>query len=694
MTKPGGDIIELPIKSNFKEGLSVIEFYISTNGARKGLADTALKTADAGYLTRRLVDIAQDVIINEHDCGTINGIDIRAIKEGEEIIEPLKDRIIGRFSAEEIRDPITGELIIGDSELITEEIADIIDSLMLDTVRIRSVLTCESKKGVCVKCYGKNLATNQTVDIGEAVGVIAAQSIGQPGTQLTMRTFHIGGAATGAAQENTIKFNYKIFIENIKGTTIRQKDGNILFARKGYLYVNRINHEFDIKNVNLKITEGEKIAVGTLLFIDSKGENVISKEVGYAKIYNDKLFVVGLTQEIEVQSGSVMFKNIGDTVEPKEIVIQFDPFVQPIIAEKSGKVKFVDLKIGITLREETDETSGTKKYKISESYMDTLQPRIAILDDNDVEIDSYLLPSNAYLNVRDGEKIEAGHIIAKIIKKISKAGDITGGLPRVVDLFEARKPKDAAVLSKVSGIVRFKGKVKGKDVIVVEDPFGNEFKHLVPAGSYLLVRDGDMVKAGEPLSEGPKNPHDILQILGENSLQRFLMDEIQGVYRLQGVNINDKHIGVIIRQMMKKLEIVDIGDTKFIIGQLVDKTKFYEENKRVLSEGGQPAIAKPILLGITRASLSIDSFLSAASFQETTKVLTNASIKGMVDHLNGLKENVIIGHLIPAGTGMRIYNNIKLYDENMEDIDIVNKIISDKNKIMGEDAIKDSSKIF
>ncbi|HOJ62890.1 MAG TPA: DNA-directed RNA polymerase subunit beta' [Spirochaetota bacterium] len=687
MIKPGGDIIELPIKSNFKEGLSVIEFYISTNGARKGLADTALKTADAGYLTRRLVDIAQDVIINEYDCGTINGIDITAIKEGEEIIESLKDRIVGRFSAEDIKDPINGDIVVNANELITEEIAERIESLMIDTVRIRSVLTCESKKGVCVKCYGKNLATNQTVDISEAVGVIAAQSIGQPGTQLTMRTFHIGGAATGAAQENTLKFSYKVFIENIKGATIQQKDGNILFARKSYLYVNRVNHEFDITNAKLKVKEGEKISIGTLLFVDDKGQEIKSQEVGYAKIYGNKLLIVSLTKEIEVAPGSVMFKKIGDTVEAKEIVIQFDPFIQPIIAEKSGRVKFVDLKIGLTLREEIDKTTGTKKYKISESYMDTLQPRIAILDENDVEIDSYLLPSNAYLNVRDGEKIEAGHVIAKIIKKIAKAGDITGGLPRVVDLFEARKPKDAAVLAKITGIVRFKGKVKGKDIIVVEDSFGNEFKHTVPAGAYLLVRDGDMVKAGEPLSEGPKNPHDILQVLGENRLQRFLMDEIQGVYRLQGVHINDKHIGVIIRQMMKKVEIIDIGDTKFIIGQLVDKNKFYEENRKVISEGGQPAIARPVLLGITRASLSIDSFLSAASFQETTKVLTNASIKGATDHLSGLKENVIIGHLIPAGTGMKLYNNIKLYDENMEDIDI-GSIMNEKTNITGEGAIK------
>ncbi|HPY87078.1 MAG TPA: DNA-directed RNA polymerase subunit beta' [Spirochaetota bacterium] len=690
MTKPGGDIIELPIKSNFKEGLSVIEFYISTNGARKGLADTALKTADAGYLTRRLVDIAQDVIVNDEDCGTINGIEMAAIKDGDEIIQPLRDRIIGRYAVEDVKDPIAGNIIIAANELITEEVADQIDSHIIESVRVRTVLTCESKKGVCIKCYGRNLATNQTVDMGEAVGIIAAQSIGQPGTQLTMRTFHIGGAATGIAQENTVKFNYKVLIEDIKGSTIKLKNGTVLFARKGYLHLSRVNHEADIKDCELKVNDGEKIFNGKLLYVDRDGKEVRSSEVGFSKIFGDKLFIKTITQEIEVAPGSILFKNIGESFEAKEVIVQFDPFVQPMISEKTGKVKFADLKIGITIKEEIDETTSTKKHRVAENFIDTLQPRIAILNESDIEIASYILPGGAYLNVKDGEFIEAGHIIAKIIKKATKAADITGGLPRVAELFEARKPRDAAVLAKVSGTVRFRGKLKGKDIIVVEDNFKNEFKHTVPTGSFLLVRDGDMVKAGEQLSEGPINPHDVLQILGENKLQAFMMNEVQAVYRLQGVNINDKHIGIIIRQMMRKVEIADIGDTRFITGQIIDKFQFYDENKKVMKEGGQPAIARPILLGITRASLTIDSFFSAASFQETTKVLTNASIKGMYDYLNGLKENVIIGHLIPAGSGMRLYKNIKLYDENMEDLDVsLNRIMEEKNRLIGENAIKD-----
>ncbi|MBN1467827.1 MAG: DNA-directed RNA polymerase subunit beta' [Fusobacteriaceae bacterium] len=694
MTKPNGEIIELPIKSNFKEGLSVIEFYISTNGARKGLADTALKTADAGYLTRRLVDIAQDAVVNEEDCGTINGIEMSALKEGDKIIESLRDRITGRFAAEDIRDPMSGRVIIKANELITDEVADEIDSLIIETVRIRTVLTCESKRGVCVRCYGRNLAENRSVSIGEAIGIIAAQSIGQPGTQLTMRTFHIGGAVTGAAQENSLKYDYDVLIEDLQGSIIVLKNKNTLFARKGYLYLSRINHEFNIKDCKVKIKNEEKVIVGKKLFVDKKGEEIISQEVGYAKIFGNKLYITTQVQEVVVDPGSLMYKKVGDIVKAKEMILIFDPFVQPIISEKSGKAKFVDLKIGITIKEEIDETTGTRKHKVSESFLETLQPRILILDKKDKEIASYILPGGSYLNIRDGQEIEAGDSIAKIIqKKAAKATDITGGLPRVAELFEARKPRNSAVLAKISGVVKFEGKIKGKDIIVVEDAFGNKFRHVVAAGAYLLVREGDLIRAGDKISEGSINPHDILQILGENALQRFMMNEIQSVYRLQGVNLNDKHIGVILRQMMKKVEIIDVGDTHFILGQQIDKWQFYETNKKVIKEGGQPAIGKPILLGITKASLSIDSFISAASFQETTRVLTNAAIKGMTDNLNGLKENVIIGHLIPAGTGMNVYKNIKLYDENMEDLDVsLSKIMEEKNKLMGENAITDIDK--
>lgn len=695
MTKPSGEIIELPIKSNFKEGLSVIEFYISTNGARKGLADTALKTADAGYLTRRLVDIAQDVVVNEEDCGTINGIEMRAIKDGDEVMEPLKDRIIGRFTAEDIRDPITGKIVVKANELVTEELAEEIDSLIIESVRVRTVLTCESKRGVCVKCYGRNLAVNKTVDIGEAVGIVAAQSIGQPGTQLTMRTFHIGGVVTGVAQENTIRYDYKVLVEEVKGSTVVLKNKMTLFARKGYMYISRVNHEFNIKDCKLKVKEGDKVVIDKLLFADKNGNAVKSTEVGYVKIFGNKLYVTTQTQEVVVPAGGTLYKQIGSSVDQKEVIVHFDPFVQPIITEKAGKVKFVDLKIGITIKEEIDETTGTKKHRISENFLDTLQPRITISNDKDEEIANYLLPGGAYLNIKDGQKLNAGDIIAKIIKKkASKATDITGGLPRVAELFEARKPKDASVLTKISGVVKFKGKLKGKDIIHVEDGFGNEFKHVVPAGAYLLVREGDLVKAGDQISEGQINPHDVLQNLGENELQRFMMNEIQSVYRLQGVNINDKHIGVILRQMMKKVEIIDVGDTHFILGQQIDKWQFEEENRKVVKEGGQPAVGMPILLGITKASLSIDSFISAASFQETTRVLTNASIKGLTDNLSGLKENVIIGHLIPAGTGIGYYKNIRLYDENMDDLDVsISKIMEEKSKILGSDAILDKGNL-
>jgi len=688
MAKPGGEIIELPIKSNFKEGLSVIEFYISTNGARKGLADTALKTADAGYLTRRLVDIAQDVIINEVDCGTINGIEQRAIKDGEEIIQKLKDKIIGRFTSEAILNPITGEVIIEANEEITEDIAEKIEASYIDSVKIRTVYTCESKRGVCVKCYGRNLATGKTVDIGESIGIIAAQSIGQPGTQLTMRTFHIGGAATSLVQENTLEFNYRVILEDIKGSTIELSDG-ILFARKGYIDICRVMESFDIKDASLNIANGDKIFNNKSLFVKN-GEEILAKENGYAKIIGDILYTVASSQEYEIVPGSTLFYKIGDCIEEKQHLTKFDPYITPIITEKSGKIKFVDLRNGTTIREEIDETTGTKKYRVSESFPDAFQPRMIILSlEDNSEIASYILPGRSYLNVKDGEKVKAGDTIAKMVKKVSKASDITGGLPRVVELFEARKPKDSAVLAKVSGVVHFKGKLKGKDIIEVEDEFGNVFKHTVEQGVFLLVRDGDMVKAGDQISEGSINPHDVLQILGENKLQKFLMDEIQSVYGLQGVSINDKHIGVIVRQMMKKVEIVDVGDTKFIGGQFVDKWQFIEENKKAIKDGGQPAIARPVLLGITRASLTIDSFFSPASFQETTKVLTNASIKGARDELRGLKENVIIGHLIPSGTGMRIYKNIKLYDENMEDLDIsVTKILESKNEYSLENSEK------
>jgi DNA-directed RNA polymerase subunit beta' len=681
MAKPSGDIIELPIRSNFKEGLSVIEFFISTNGARKGLADTALKTADAGYLTRRLVDIAQDVVINEVDCGTINGLERRALKDGEEVVEALRDRIAGRFTLERVRHPITGEMIVDVNHEITDELADQIEAVGIESVRVRTVLTCEAKHGVCVKCYGRNLATNRRVEIGEAVGIIAAQSIGQPGTQLTMRTFHIGGAATKISEENRVYLRYPVLVEEVKGNTVELKNGNLLFTRKGHITVRRILRSFDLeKGDRVVVQDGQRVLSGDHL-ITRKGEHLAAQEIAYVRRTKEKLLLIAQSQRADIRNGAELLAQVGSIVPAEETIAYFDPFSEPIIAEQSGTVSFEDIILGTTLKEEINEDTGKIEKKITDFTLETLQPRLAIRAAGGKDVATYYLPGSAYLNVRDGEEVQAGRILAKLPRESVKTRDITGGLPRVGELFEARKPKNPTVPAKVAGTVSFKGILKGKRVIVVTDPHDKEFKHLVPMGKHLLVRDGDEVEAGELLCDGPIDPHDILHNLGENALQMYLLNEVQEVYRLQGVTINDKHIGVIIRQMMKKVEIMHVGDTNFIYGQQVDRYRFMEENRKVIREGGQPAIARPLLLGITKASLNIDSFFSAASFQETTRVLTNASISGSRDHLRGLKENVIIGRLIPAGTGIRQYQKITLLDENMEDLDIqVNRVIEEKKK--------------
>ena len=669
MAKPSGDIIELPIRSNFKEGLSVIEFFISTNGARKGLADTALKTADAGYLTRRLVDIAQDVVVNEEDCGTINGIEMSALKDGEEIVETLSDRIAGRFTLERVKHPITGEVIVDVNEEITDDKAVLIEEVGIETVRIRTVLTCEAEFGVCRNCYGRNLATNRPVDIGQAVGIVAAQSIGQPGTQLTMRTFHIGGAATRSTEENRVYLKYPVFVNNIVGNIVTLKNGSRLFTRKGKVTVSRILGEMELNaRDKVLVEDGEKIVRGQPVIARGKTE-IAAEENAYVFQKDKKLLFVSQAQRVEVRSGAELRVVEGEVVDSEEPIATFDPFSEPIISEYDGVVAFEDIVQGTTLKEEVDEETGNIEKKITDVTLESLQPRIRILDDRGEEITVYHLPGSAYLNVEDGEKVTSGRTVAKLLKESVKTRDITGGLPRVGELFEARKPKNAAVLAQISGTVHFKNIVKGKRVIVVQDGYGKEYKHLVPISKYLLVREGDTVQAGDMLCDGNIDPHDILGILGENALQSFLVNEVQEVYRLQGININDKHIGVIIRQMMRKIEIVQVGDTNFIFGQQVDKHRFQEENRKVVREGGQPAVGRPLLLGITRASLNIDSWISAASFQETTRVLTNAAIEGRQDSLRGLKENVVIGHLIPAGTGIRAYKNIKLYDENKEDLD-------------------------
>lgn len=669
MAKPSGDIIELPIRSNFKEGLSVIEFFISTNGARKGLADTALKTADAGYLTRRLVDIAQDVVVSTDDCGTINGIDMTALKDGEEVVEPLADRIRGRFTLERVKHPITGEVIVDVNEEIDDETADLIEAAGIEEVRIRTVLTCEAPYGVCQKCYGRSLADNRVVNIGEAVGIIAAQSIGQPGTQLTMRTFHIGGAATRSSEENRVYLKYPAMVRRIEGYSVQTPEGTQLFTRKGFIFVARLIAEHAVKKSDTLLVEHEERIVKNQPVLKSGKQEILAEDNSYAVIRDSSLYLVAQEQRLEIRNGSEIFVKEGQIIAVDETIASFDPFSEPIVCEYAGTVRFEDIVDGTTLKREINEDTGNTENKIVEHPVENMQPRLIIEDDDGKELFSYAVPNSAYLSVVDGEKVSSGRTLAKMLKESAKTRDITGGLPRVGELFEARRPKTAAVLSQISGTVRTGGVIKGKRVVLVEDAYGKEYKHMVPMGRHMLVRDNDPVEAGEPLCDGAIDPHEVLAILGENALQSFLVNEVQEVYRLQGVVINDKHIGVIIRQMMRKLEIVQVGDTGFIFGQQVDKYKFHEENQRVVRQGGQPAVARPLLLGITRASLNIDSFISAASFQETTRVLTNAAIAGATDNLRGLKENVVIGHLIPAGTGMRNYKNIRLYDDQRDDLD-------------------------
>jgi DNA-directed RNA polymerase subunit beta' len=640
------------------------------------------------------VDIAQDMVVNVDDCGTINGSIYTAIKDGEEIIEPLRERIIGRFTLDPIRHPITGEVIVESNQEITEEIAALIEASGIEEVTIRTVLTCEARYGVCRKCYGRNLATGRTVDIGEAVGIIAAQSIGQPGTQLTMRTFHIGGAATKASEENRVYLKYPVYVTRIQGTYVPTKDNHYLFTRKGYIYVCKVFSAYDLAKADkLLVRDGDRVLKGSpIIKKKSKGEEILAQDISYAKVLpaegdrGQRLLLIAQEQKLEIRNGSDLSVKEGDLVPAEDTIAIFDPFTDPIISEYDGYVRFEDIIPGSTLKEEINEETGNIDKRITEFALerDSKQPRIIISDEAGNEIFAYLLPGGAYLNVEDGESIKAGRTLAKILKESAKAMDITGGLPRVGELFEARKSKNPAILAMVSGKVSIRGNIKNKRLIVITDRFGKEYKHLVPMGRRLLVRDNDMVEAGELLCDGSKNPHDMLNILGEQACQAYLMDEVQQVYRLQGVTINDKHIGVIIRQMMKKVEIVSPGDTRFIYGQQVDKYRFHEENERVIKEGGQPAVARPMLLGITRASLKIDSFFSAASFQETTKVLTDAAIAGSVDGLRGLKENVIIGHLIPAGTGMKVYKGIKLSDGEHDDLDGYVEEILEKRKLEKE----------
>ena len=684
MTKPNGDIIELPIKANFKEGLSVIEYFISTNAARKGLSDTALKTADAGYMTRRLVDVAQDVVVNEEDCCTINGIDYAAIKDGDEIKVHLADRIVGHYTIERVVHPITGELLCDVNQYIDEAMAAKIEAAEVEKVKLRTVLTCEAKHGICVKCYGKNLARNKIVEIGEAVGIIAAQSIGQPGTQLTLRTFHSGGAAEMSTDDNKIVLKFNAFMKEITGTHVETKDGKWLFTRKGYMTVIRILDDIKLDSADKVLVENETSVTRGTPIVKHKGKDVCASVTGKVFVKDNVLYLLSKDQKIEIANGSTISAKAGDKIKKGESIGEFDPYSEPIIAESTGYIHFEDVIVGSTLEEKVDLQTGSTERYITDLHLDVKQPRILITDEAGNEMGTYYLPAGALLLVEDKAAVEAGTTLAKLPKEAVKTNDITGGLPRVSELFEARKPKNPCVLAQISGLVKFKGITKGKRIVTVEDEFGKVYEHLVPMTKRMIVRDGDHVEAGEQLCAGSPNPQDILAILGENALQNYLMDEIQGVYRAQGVDINDKHIGIIVRQMLRKVEILAVGNTKFIFGQQVDKYKFHEENMRVIAEGGQPAIGKPMFQGITKASLGVDSFISAASFQETTRVLTNAAIAGATDGLHGIKENVAIGHMIPAGTGIKNYKDIKLFDDSDKDLDAQMNEILERRRLEAE----------
>jgi DNA-directed RNA polymerase subunit beta' len=613
MAKPSGEIIETPITANFREGLNVLQYFISTHGARKGLADTALKTADSGYLTRRLVDVAQDVIISENDCGTVDGIFVGSIVESGEIIEPLRDRIIGRVSLEKIKD-YEGRVIVDINEEITEDLAGSIQSAGIERVKIRSVLTCESRRGTCVRCYGRNLATGKLVEIGEAVGVIAAQSIGEPGTQLTMRTFHIGGTASRVAEQTSLEAKNAGTIKFLNLQTVRNQEGALVAMNRN----------------------------GVLAILDEKGR----EKERYTVVYGAKVRV-----------------EEGQTVKVGATLVEWDPYTFAILTEVTGTVQFKDLLEGVTMHEELDEVTGLSRWVVTDSPDEKRQPTIQIRDDKHKVLRKYLIPTRAHLMVADGDIVHQGDVLAKIPRETTKTKDSTGGLPRVVELFEARKPRETAVITEIDGIVKYGDITKGQRKILVINEHGVEREYALPRGVHVNVQEGEHVRAGEPLMDGPRNPHDILAVLGEKELQAYLVNEIQEVYRLQGVNISDKHIEVIVRQMMRWIKIEDVGDTEFLVDEQVDKFRFQEENVRVKKSGGKPASGRPLLLGITKASLSTDSFISAASFQETTRVLTEASISGKVDYLRGLKENVIMGRLIPAGTGLEYYRNVELLSE-------------------------------
>lgn len=803
MAKPTGEIIETPIEANFREGLTVLQYFISTHGARKGLADTALKTANSGYLTRRLVDVAQDAIILEIDCGTLDGIEMTSLEEGGEIIEHVADRILGRVVLEDIEHPFTGEIIMKANEEITEEHREKIQDAGIDRIKIRSVLTCQARRGVCSLCYGRDLAHGRMVNIGEAVGIIAAQSIGEPGTQLTMRTFHIGGTASLKRNIISARKRGKVTIERDKDKakaiivsedftlnesevtrwliedrqTLRENSflyegpehklhgaelvgGKIEISlnRKSFTLVDEdgVKHKFQVPEgnrfvvrhgdrvspksfvfetaqehprmteaekrggilqlrqtrggkirfrlyerypvmdyMNVKVQDGDKIESegqvllewlgssssqlfsrneGRIRFIDLKtvisreGEQVVMNRNGWIAITDEK----GRERERnKLIYGAKLRVADGEQVNRETLLAEWDPYTIPIITEVSGRVKFGDVIEGLTMNEQVDEVTGlSRKLIVEYKERDTeIRPRVSIKDEHGRTIkigDSearYLLPVGANIMIKEGEEAHAGDVIAKIPRETTKTKDITGGLPRVAELFEARKPKEFAIISEIDGLVSFGKDTKGKRKVIVTPEVGEPKEYLIPKGKHISVHSGDWVQAGEPLMEGSTNPHDLLGIKGEKDLAKYLVDEVQEVYRLQGVKINDKHIEVIVRQMLRRVRVKEAGDTDFLAGEHIERSVFEEENRRVIEAGGNPGVGEPLLLGITKASLSTDSFISAASFQETTKVLTEASISGKIDYLRGLKENVIMGRLIPAGTGLSRYKNLRLYHE-------------------------------
>ncbi len=625
MAKPSGEIIETPITANFREGLTVLQYFISTHGARKGLADTALKTANSGYLTRRLIDVAQDACITEEDCGTTDGIWVESLTEGGEVIQTVSERILGRIAAEDIHDPITGELLLKHNEEIDEEAVQRIERSWIERVKIRSVLTCRTRRGICQECYGRDLAHGREVDIGEPVGIVAAQSIGEPGTQLTMRTFHIGGTVTRKVEQSTIQ---------------SRNSGTVKF--------------FNLKTV-----------------LDAKGDHVAMNRNGDIGVVDPG------GRELErypVIYGATIKVDDGKEIQSGELLVEWDPFSIPILTEVSGRLKFGDIVEGKTMQERLDPVTGKSTKVIVASGDPNVRPRISIKDSSGrtIQLSSdsgvgkaarYFLPTAAIIVVSEGDEVYAGDVLAKIPRETTKTKDITGGLPRVAELFEVRKPKDHTLLSEIDGTVSFGKYVSGKRRVIITPEVGKPAEYVIPRGKHVSVFDGDYVRAGEALMEGSANPHDILRIKGAKELSKYLVDEVQKVYRLQGVKINDKHIEVVVRQMLRRVVVKDAGDSDFIIGEEVERWRFEEKNEEIIASGGKPAVGEPLLLGVTKASINTESFISAASFQETTKVLADAAVEGRIDYLRGLKENVIMGRLIPAGTGLGRYRGLDIETE-------------------------------